>query len=181
MGFKYSVRSEELYFFTFTVVDWIEVFTRRIYKDIIVDSLKYCPSNKGLDLYAWCIMTNHVHLIVSRSGKFSLSEILRDMKKFTSKKLTNAIEKENESRKAWVLDKFEFKGRYNSKIKNYQFWQEGFHPVELTSNHFIEQKLDYIHNNPVEAGFVAKPEHYLYSSAIDYTGGKGLLDVMVIE
>jgi REP element-mobilizing transposase RayT len=181
MGFKYSIGGKGIYFITFTVVDWVDVFTRRIYKDILVDSLKFCQQHKGLDIYSWVIMTNHVHLIVSTSGKLSLSEILRDLKKFTSKALVKAIEENNESRKDWMLDRFEFKGRINPKIKNYQFWQEGSHPVELISNHFIKQKLIYIHNNPVEAGFVAEPEDYLYSSAIDYSGRKGMIDVIVIE
>lgn len=83
-----------------------------------------------------------------------------------------AIAETNESRKKWLLDKLELKGRINPKIKNYQFWQAGFHPYELVSNTFIEQKLNYIYNNPVEAGYVVKSEDYLYSSAIDYAGGK---------
>ena len=91
-----------------------------------------------------------------------------------------AIAETNESRKNWLLDKLEFRGRINPKIKHYQFWQAGFHPIELVSTAFMEQKLDYIHKNPVEAGYVAKPENYLYSSAIDYAGGKGMLEVIIL-
>jgi putative transposase len=181
MGFKYNIRSEEMYFLTFTVTDWVDVFTRKDYRYIITDSLKYCQQNKGLNLFAWCIMSNHMHLIASSKEKFNLSDCMRDFKKFTSKKVVQAIQENNESRKEWMLDRFRFKGKYNPKIKEYQFWQEGLHAVELTSNKFMEQKLDYIHNNPVEADIVAKPEDYLYSSAIDYAGGKGLLDVCFIE
>ena len=181
MGFKYAIRSEGIYFMTFTVVDWIDVFTRRVYKDIVVDSLRHCQEHKGLDIYSWCIMSNHVHLIASSTSQQTLSDILRDMKKFTSKAIVAAIAETNESRKKWMLDKLEFRGRINPKIKNYQFWQAGFHPIELVSNAFMEQKLDYIHNNPVEAGYVARPEDYLYSSAIDYAGGKGMLEVMILE
>jgi len=103
------------------------------------------------------------------------------LKKFTSKAIVEAIAETNESRKKWLLDKLEFRGRINPKIKNYQFWQAGVHPVELLSNTFMEQKLLYIHNNPVEAGYVANAEDYLYSSAIDYAGGKGLLKVIILE
>lgn len=181
MGFKYTIQSNGIYFLTFTVVDWLDVFTRRIYKDILVDSLRYCQHHKGLDIFAWCLMSNHVHVIASSSGQNSLSDIMRDLKKFTSKAIVTAIAETNESRKAWLLDRFAFRGRTNSKIKEYQFWQAGFHPIELVSNKFIDQKLHYIHHNPVEAGYVANPEDYLYSSAIDYSGGKGLLEVIILE
>lgn len=181
MGFKHTISGNGLYFLTFTVIDWVDVFTRRDYKDILVNSIQYCQINKGLGLYAWVIMPNHVHLIASASGKPGLSDIFRDLKKFTSKALVDAIKTGNESRKAWMLDRLSFKAMINPKIQDYQFWKEGIHPVELTTNEFMEQKLDYVHQNPVKMGFVEKPEVYVYSSAIDYAGGKGLLEVILIE
>ena len=126
-------------------------------------------------------MSNHVHVIASSSGQNSLSDIIRNLKKFTSKTIVTAIAETNESRKAWLLDRFEFRGRTNSNIKEYQFWQAGFHPIELLSNKFIDQQLHYIHHNPVEAGYVANPKYYLFSSAIDYSGDKGLLEVKLLE
>ena len=79
---------------------------------------------------------------------------MRDFKKFTSKKITETIQLIDESRKMWLLDKFEFAGRYNPKIKDYKVWQDGYHPVACFSKDFMQQKLDYLHNNPVKAGFV---------------------------
>lgn len=81
-GFKIQ-NQEGLHFITITVVGWVDVFTRTQYKDIIIESLKYCVSSKGLKLYAYVIMTNHLHLIVSTSEGNELSDILRDFKKFT--------------------------------------------------------------------------------------------------
>ena len=80
-----------LYFVSFAVVDWIDVFTRNEYKDIIVESLDFCQKNKGLELFAWCVMTNHVHLIIRAKEKYVLQDIMRDFKKFTSKEIINAI------------------------------------------------------------------------------------------
>ena len=80
-----------LYFVSFAVVDWIDVFTRNEYKDIIVESLDFCQKNKGLELFAWCVMTNHVHLIIRAKEKYVFQDIMRDFKKFTSKEIINAI------------------------------------------------------------------------------------------
>jgi len=165
------------YFVTFTVVNWIDVFTRREYKDIIVDSLNYCIKNKGLKLYAWVIMSNHVHLIIGTTDK-PMQDILRDLKKYTARTILKAIAKnKQESRGAWMLWLFERAGAKNPANENYQFWQIGSHPIELFGDKMIDQKLDYLHNNPVVVGWVDKPEDFLYSSARDYAGNKELIDI----
>ncbi|RWY55451.1 REP-associated tyrosine transposase [Mucilaginibacter gilvus] len=181
MSSNYKFRDQEcLYFITFSVVRWIDVFTRREYKDILVESLKFCTKNKGLELYAWVIMSNHVHLIIGTKGE-PMQNILRDIKRHTSKQLTKAIaDNHQESRRDWLLWFFEREGRLNPNNETYQFWQQGNHPIELWSNYVIDQKLDYLHNNPVVAGWVDEPEHYLYSSARDYAGGKGLIDILFL-
>ncbi|GAA3973683.1 REP-associated tyrosine transposase [Mucilaginibacter dorajii] len=181
MSSNYKFRNQEcLYFVTFTVVKWLDVFTRREYKDIVVDSLKHCIEHKGLELYAWVIMSNHVHLIIGTHDK-PMQDILRDVKKHTSKKITQAIaENMQESRREWLLHFFEREGKSNPNNEHYQFWQQGNHPIELYTNKVLDQKLDYIHINPVTAGWVDEPEHYLYSSARDYAGGKGLIDIILV-
>lgn len=170
-----------LYFVTFATIGWIDVFTRNMYKNILLESIQFCQINKGLDLSAWCLMTNHLHFIGSAREGFSMSNILRDMKKFTSKKIIEAIvDNEQESRREWMLAIFKNAGNYNSNNKDFQFWQQGNRPIELWSNEVIQQKLTYIHNNPVAMGLVDEPWHWKYSSAIDYAGGKGLLDLIMI-
>ena len=172
---------ERPYFVTFTVVRWIDVFTRREYKDILVESLKFCIEKKGLQLYAWVIMSNHVHLIIGTKDK-PMGGILRDIKRHTSKALTKAIsENVLESRRDWMLWFFEREGKLNPNNEQYQFWQQDeSHPIELWSSEVMDQKLDYIHYNPVVAGWIDEPEHYLYSSARDYAGGKGLIDIILM-
>jgi putative transposase len=178
---QYFVRNEnEMYFITSTIVEWVDVFTRPVYKNIIVDSLKYCQEHKGLDIHAWVLMSNHLHAIVSAREGYKLSDILRDFKKFTSKRIIDAINQEPESRRDWLLYRFEYAGKFRTNIENYKVWQDGNHAKDFFSPDFTIEKLVYIHNNPVRAMIVETPEHYLYSSARNYAGLKGLLEIKSI-
>ena len=181
MGRKYIFHGHnQLYFVSFATVNWVDVFVRRIYCDIMVDSLRFCIENKGLELYAWCIMSSHVHLIIS-TEEGNLSDIIRDMKRHTAKQILKAIEENvQESRREWMLWMFKRAGEKNSNVTNGQFWQQHNKPIELWSNEVIDQKVDYIHNNPVEAGFVTEDYHWKYSSAIDFSGEKGLLEIDMV-
>lgn len=176
----YQIKEQDkLHFVTLQVVEWVDIFTRQNYRDIIITNLAYCQKNKGLEIYVWVIMSNHIHLLV-RSEKEALSDVLRDFKSYTSKKIIEEIDSCNESRKDWMLKIFRdaaFKHKRNSE---HQFWTHENHAEYIFSNKFIEQKIDYIHNNPVRAGIVEKPEEYRYSSAIDYAGGKGLLEIEIV-
>lgn len=170
MSRKYKFTNKDgIYFISFSTVSWVDVFTRVVYKDILVENLRYCQNNKGLELFAWCIMTNHVHLIARAQEGFLLSNILRDFKKHTSKLLIKTIkENQQESRRAWILEIFRNAGENNNANCSFQFWQQDNHPIEIWSEKIILQKLNYLHNNPVVAGIVRHPEDYLYSSARNY-------------
>lgn len=169
------------YFISFATVYWLDVFTRPAYKDIFVDSVNHCIKEKGLIVYAWVLMTSHVHMIIGTEQEM-MSDILRDLKKFTSKNIIKAIKNNpQESRKEWILWMVERAGMKNGNNKKYQFWQQNNKPIELTDNRIIEQKLEYLHNNPVEEGFVNEPYDYKYSSAIDYAGGNGLVKVVLLK
>ena len=174
MSSKYKFHNPEgVYFVSFAVQNWIDALTRNDYKNIIVDSLAYCQKYKGLNIYAWVIMTNHVHLVISSEGKYTLSEIMRDFKRHTSKSIIQSIKTNpTESRKDWLLEQFNLE-------KGWRFWRGDNKPIELWSNQVIDQKINYIHMNPVEDGLVFRPEDYMYSSAIDYAGEKGMLRVEV--
>jgi len=183
MASKYKFHDPEgTYFVTMTVVDWIDVFTRPIYKDIVAGSLIYAIKHKGLVLHAWVIMSNHVHFIISSRPKHNLPDIFRDMKKFTSKRIIKEIEtNKDESRKKWMMKIFKSHGIRNPNNKDIQFWQQDNHPIELGTNKMIDQRLDYLHNNPVKGNIVNKAEYYVYSSAIDYVGGKSLIPLELID
>ena len=153
---------------SFATVNWIDVFTRLLYFDVLVDSVSYCRAEKGLELYCYCFIPSHVHFIF-RSSKNEPSELLRDFKRHTSKKVIEVIENNpQESRKEWLLWMFERAGKKNATTSKYQFWQHHNKPIELWSEKVIKQKINYIHNNPVMSGFVLNPEDWKYSSARNY-------------
>jgi putative transposase len=168
------------YFLTMTVVHWIDIFTRKEYKHIIVESLNYCTEKKGLVVFAWVLMSNHLHLMARIEEPQTMSGFLRDFKKYTSKAIIDTIQTREESRRDWLLDKFGFEAYRTRRAEQFKVWQDGNHPVLLESNRFIEQKLNYIHENPVRQEIVGNPEDYLYSSAVDYSGLKGLVKVELI-
>jgi REP element-mobilizing transposase RayT len=177
----YKIKDQaKAHFITATVVDWVDVFSRKRYKDIVIESLDFCIKNKGMILYGFVIMTNHIHLVVQSKDE-KLSDLIRDFKKFTARNILDAIENEPESRKDWMLKRFEFACKSHSRNEKYQFWKYGNHPEEVYSEKFLWQKLDYIHLNPVRAGIVEKASHYIYSSASNYVNGKGLLDIQLAD
>ena len=161
MSRKYIFRdNSKLYFISFAVVYWIDVFIRNEYKNILLDSWRYCIQHKGLEVHAWCIMTSHVHMIIGSNGR-SLADIVRDMKSFTSTSVKRAItDHPQESRKEWLLWMMKRAGEKNGNNNRFQFWQQHNQPIELSNNEMLQQKLDYLHNNPIEAGFVDEPGHY---------------------
>lgn len=168
---------EGLYFVSFAVVYWIDVFIRDEYFATLIESLAFCRKEKGMEIYCWCIMPSHVHLIF-RAKENNPGELLKSFKTFTSKELQKIItENIQESRKDWMLWLMERAGLKNSNVKNRQFWQQNNKPIELWSAEVIDQKVEYIHNNPVAAGFVTEPHYWKYSSAINYAGGLGMLEI----
>ena len=173
----YVIRDQKLpHFITSTVVDWIDVFTRQSYRDIVIECLDYCIKNKGMILYGYVIMSNHIHLIIqSEDGK--LSDLIRDFKKFIAKSILEKIQNSPESRREWMLAQFKLAAEKHTRNKLYQFWQYGNHAEEIYTNKFMWTKLDYIHLNPVRAGHVNRASEYIYSSASNYVDDSGLLNI----
>jgi len=173
-----------MYFLTFTVVGWVDIFTRKACKDLFIDSLKYCQKNKGLIVHAYVIMSNHVHLVLRAEDESAgLSAIIRDLKKFTSKELLKwLLNNPVESRKDWMEVVFRHHAKYNKRNKTYQLWKQENRPKIMLHPKFIGQKLEYIHNNPLKAGIVDQPEDYIYSSARNYMDRDDyVLEVSVLD
>ncbi|MCD4679860.1 MAG: transposase [Bacteroidales bacterium] len=173
------IEQDKLHFLTLRVINWIDIFTNKTYKDIIIDNLKYCQKEKGLEIYAYVIMSNHIHLLARASGE-NLSDVLRDFKSYSSKVILKTVQETTESRKKWILNQFAFAAKKHSRNTNYQLWTHENHAELIYSNKFIEQKLNYIHNNPVKKGIVEMPEDYLYSSARNYAGKDSHIDIELL-
>lgn len=144
MSSKYKFRDQEkLYFVTSTIVDWVDLFIRNEYREVLLDQIKYNQNNKGLEVYAWCFMTSHIHMIIGTTGE-KMEVILQGLKSITSRKLREAITNNTqECRREWLLEKFNRAGSLNKHNGGFQFWQEGNHPIELSNNDILNQKLDY--------------------------------------
>ncbi len=169
-----------MYYLTFQVVYWIDIFSRSTYRDIIIDSFRYCQREKGLRIHAYVIMSNHVHCILS-SEMTDLSTLIKEFKTYTSKQIIKAIKEGRESRKEWLLFMFERAATKHKRNTKYQLWTHENQPKELISNAFIDQKLDYIHNNPIRARVVDNDYDYIYSSARAYSDMLSLLKIDIIE
>ncbi|MEL7122606.1 MAG: transposase [Bacteroidota bacterium] len=130
MSRNYSFKNPDaLYFVSFATVHWIDVFTRESYFQVLAESLAYCRQVKGMQLFAYCIMPSHVHLLF-RSAQGNPSGLLRDFKKFTAKKLVHTIcTNPFESRREWLLEMFQKAGTTKSNIAQYQFWQHHNQPI----------------------------------------------------
>lgn len=170
-------------YLTFNTVDWVDIFIRPTYKQIISDTLNYYINTRGLIVYAWCLMTNHLHLLARNNEKGGLALIERDFKKITASKILEAIDIEPELRRHWMLSRFEESSQNLKKLEKYQLWQSCSNPsfIDFKEPFRLKEKVLHIHENPVRDRIVEKPEEYLFSSARDYTGKKGLVKVTVID
>ena len=158
---------EATYFVTLTVDSWVDVFTRKELVDELLNNIRYCQANKGLELFAYVIMSNHMHFVMRRTGGL-LADLLRDFKSYTGKQLLHLIATlPNESRSEWMLRHFNHAGMTSAQNKEFAFWKKDSHPIELYTSEVFDQKVEYIHMNPVVSGLVDRPEHYLLSSAHD--------------
>ncbi|HBO37562.1 MAG TPA: transposase [Pasteurellaceae bacterium] len=169
MSRKYKFNEKNgVYFTSFATVYWIDVFIRDCYFESIINALDYCRKNKGMQIYGYCIMPSHVHLLFQAEHQ-NPSDLIRDLKTFTSKAIVKQIiENVQESRKEWLLWMFERAAQKYSYVKRYQFWQHHNQPIEIYSDKFFNEKLHYIHQNPVISGFVCEPQDWKYSSAKNY-------------
>ena len=138
-GYKISEKTS-LYYLTFQIVGWVDIFTRKIYRDITIESLRFCQQNKSLELYAYVIMSNHIHLM-ARSLSGDLSGTIRDFKNHTSKKFLETIDDNIESRSEWMKIVFEYHGKFKNK-QTYQVWTHENHAEIIYSQRFIFLCID---------------------------------------
>lgn len=157
------------------------MFTRLNQKYNIINALNYCQKNKGLEIYAYVIMSNHLHLLCKATNGFVLSDVIRDFKKFTSKKMLQNINDEPESRREWMLEYFQKACQHLKREQQFKVWQDGYHAELVETNWFIKQKVNYIHNNPVKDKIVTEPEEYYFSSARNYAGLENELEVIMVD
>ena len=159
------------YFLTNTIINWIPVFTRPDSVQIILDSFTYLQQNEQLKLYGYVVLENHLHWIAQSDN---LANDVARFKSYTANQLVNYLKQAGQQK---ILEQFSFYMKAHKKDREHQVWEEGSHPQLIQNENILRQKLDYIHFNPVKRGYVDKPEHWRYSSARNYIGEQGLIDV----
>lgn len=177
---RYKIIDDDgIYFTTHTVVEWLPIFREKKYFEIIVQSLKYCQDNKGLCIFGYVVMLTHFHLMAQTKEGVTFQDVMRDMKKFTSKQISNQLEKDGQGLSLYVFKKAaeQEKGK-----RKYKVWQDEYHPQIIYTNNVCRQKLQYMHDNPVHKWFVRMPECWRYSSARNYIlGDDSVLSIERIE
>jgi putative transposase len=178
-----ATNQQAAHYLTFNTVDWVDVFVRPTYKQIIANTLNEFIAAKRLTVFAWCLMSNHLHMMVQAKNGVGLSIIERDFKKATTHLVLESIDRENDLRREWMLARFEKDSQHLKRIEKYQLWQNSSNPVfvDFKEPYSVEEQLMYIHENPVRDRLVCHGEDYLFSSAKNYQGKKGLVNVTVID
>lgn len=154
-----------------TVVDWLPIFSNREVTDIILDSLRYLQEEKKAKLYAYVIMENHLHCVVQSD---ELTKVIQSFKSYTARAIIDYF---TERKNAGILRKLRQNKLSHKTESEYQVWQEGSHPVEITTDEMMHQKIEYIHNNPVQRGYVEEASYWRYSNAQNYESKQGLVNV----
>jgi putative transposase len=168
---RYTITDpKQPHFITLTVLHWIPVFTRKEAVDILLDSLRFL-SQEGLKVYAYVVLENHCHLVVQSNA---LDRDISRFKSCTAKQMIQYLANNNVRQ---ILEQLAFYKKAHKNDRAYQFWQEGVHPELIQNDSMMRQKIDYIHQNPVKRGYVDEAVHWRYSSARDYAGQVGLLEI----
>ncbi|MGE0587709.1 MAG: transposase [Cyclobacteriaceae bacterium] len=147
-------------FITVTCLEWKHILQRDQFKEIIIESLTYLSSQGRVSVYAFVIMSNHFHLIWQVMGDHKREDVQRDFLKFTSQQILKILRNE----KSDLLPEL----MVNAKDRKYQVWERNSLGIPLWSERVFDQKLEYIHYNPVKAGLCELPDDYQYSSALFY-------------
>ena len=172
------------YYITFNTVDWVDIFVRPAYKEIVAETLNYLIAKNGLIVYAWCLMSNHLHMLAQAKEGSVMTQIEKEFKKITTQKILETINQGNELRHEWMLQRFEQCSHDMKKIERFQVWQSCRNPVLIDFSQIfkLQERLLYIHENPVRNLVVSQPQDFIYSSAADYAGiRKGPVKVQLLN
>jgi len=172
---RYQIHNEQYpYFHTSTVVGWQPVFTRQESVQIVLDSFVWLQQHTDFQLHAYVILENHLHFIATATEH---SHRIQQFKSYTARRILDLLQ---ERQATTLLQQFAYYKRKHKVESQYQLWQEGTHPEEMTHQSMLIQRLEYIHQNPVKRGYVDLPEHWRYSSARNYMGQEGLIPVVIL-
>jgi len=159
------------HFLTCTILHWIPLFTNKESVNILIESFKYLQKNDNFKLYAYVILENHIHIVAQSDD---IAKSMAKFKRHTARALLNLLQERNVKT---ILDQLKFYKKTHKTDRKYQVWQEGLQPKLIQNDATMISKINYIHHNPVKRGYVDEATHWRYSSARDYEGINGLLEI----
>ncbi|MBN2815694.1 MAG: transposase [Campylobacterales bacterium] len=159
------------HFITCTLLNWIPLFTNQESVEIILSSLQHLQKSDNMKIYSYVILENHLHLIASSDY---IHKTMQKFKSFTAKELLKLLQQRNITT---ILEQLAFYKKAHKTQTEYQVWQEGIHAKLISSEGMMIEKINYMHNNPIKRGYVDEASHWRHSSARDYEGVSGLLEV----
>jgi putative transposase len=169
---RYKIFENEYpYFVTETIIRWFPFFANPEVVKNILDSLEFMQKERRITLYAYVIMENHMHMVLSSER---LSGELGDFKSFTARKIIDYYQRNGMEK---ILQSLSEGKAPHKTDRKFQFWQEGSHPQQMRTREIMYQKIEYIHFNPVRRGYVDNPVHWRYSSSRNYENGSGIISV----
>ncbi|WP_092052333.1 REP-associated tyrosine transposase [Planctomicrobium piriforme] len=166
------VENEYPYFMTCTIVGWLPVFTRPEAVEILFESWRYLQQNREFRIFSYVILENHLHLIASAPD---LADAIHRFKSYTARQIIGLLKRHGAD---LLLQQLRDQKAAYKVDSEHQVWQEGSHPKQIQSDEMMLQKIEYIHLNPVKRGYVDDPLHWCRSSARNYAGQPGLIDVI---
>jgi putative transposase len=190
---KPNLPLDACYSLTLNTVDKIDLFVRPAYKQVIADALNLFIRSQGLNLYSWCLMSCHLHLVLRTKDGAAPAWFERDFKKYTTPALLKTIEMEMDLRRDWMLERFEEYGKSLRRLEKFHLWQNCSSPLRIDNERVdnlqpdnlqprsLMDRITHVHENPVREGIVDQAEAYLFSSARDYAGIRGLVAVKVVQ
>ena len=182
MPTKFKIKDKDKsYFLTLNTIGWVDVFSKKEQKLLIVEALNEYQKNKGLEIFAYCLMTNHLHIICKAKEGYDLSNVIKEFKKTTSKLIVKLIKMKTEKRKEWLLQFFKKTFDHLMPKQRFKVWQGNNHAILIYSDDLLIQKTNSIHQDPVEEMIVENPTDYIFSSAKNYAGMKNILEVEVLK
>jgi putative transposase len=177
MRSSYKLSDKEgLYFITSSIVNWIPIFKTERFMKILIDSIKFCQENKELKIFAYVILFNHFHMLITCKD---IRHTIQALKGYTAREIVEELKRSDMTE---ILKELELNKKEHKIKSNYQVWQESYHPQMISTDYMFQQKVDYIHMNPVKHGYVCEPEDWKYSSYRYYNcNEKSIMDITEIE
>jgi REP element-mobilizing transposase RayT len=162
MKWKNYQQPNAAYFITTTSRNFIPLFNNCEVREIVYSSLKFLKGKYRYKIVGYCLVPDHIHLMIQAEGDLDVSRVMADFKRFTAHEIYNNFKKNKDNYWLKILENSAYKGQ------GFSVWQETFRSEVVYEDKFLQKQLNYIHNNPVRRGLVKNAVDWPHSSAAFY-------------